>query len=165
VSLPTFESCGWFHVGKRQCVGVILDRDCHREELLKLFGRVIVDGVEYEVEGIDSYAVPCQRKGWAIGLMIKGERKSLEEPAARPVHVECGECGHWWVGFYLPQPIRIAARLMGALICPKCAAAADFIRLVDERKRQRALSPSMATAETTLSISAVYPPAGGERGP
>jgi hypothetical protein len=40
----------------------------------------------------------------------------------RPQHVECLECGHTWVGFYLPMPIMDAARVMKALACPMCAA-------------------------------------------
>jgi hypothetical protein len=48
-----------------------------------------------------------------------------------PNWVQCTDCKHCWVGFYLPQPIRDAVRAMSNLTCPRCAAGLDKISLYD----------------------------------
>lgn len=45
--------------------------------------------------------------------------------------VECKACKHRWIGLYLPQPIRDAARIMKNLTCPKCAAGSREIVIFD----------------------------------
>ena len=42
------------------------------------------------------------------------------EDGKNPQRVKCWECGHVWIGLYLPQPISVAAKIMKALTCPKC---------------------------------------------
>jgi hypothetical protein len=48
--------------------------------------------------------------------------------------VVCTACGHRWIGFYLPLPISDAIKLMGTLMCPKCAADADKILVTGKAK-------------------------------
>lgn len=64
-------------------------------------------------------------------------------PALRPVpiffdeieekqcaqHVACGNCGHVWIGFYLPQVAGTLADVMECMSCPKCGAGHDRIRM------------------------------------
>lgn len=47
-----------------------------------------------------------------------------EEPKT-PQWVKCKPCGHQWIGLYLPMIARDAARVMGRLTCPMCAAGAN----------------------------------------
>jgi hypothetical protein len=54
--------------------------------------------------------------------------------AKQAVTVTCKPCGHTWIGFYLPLPIKDAARVMGRLCCPMCAAGADKIVIFDGSK-------------------------------
>lgn len=42
------------------------------------------------------------------------------EDGKTPTNVQCAECKHVWVGFYLPQPISVIAKMMKNLTCPKC---------------------------------------------
>lgn len=51
------------------------------------------------------------------------------EDGKRPQNVACVECEHVWIGFYLPQPINIAVKMMKNLTCPKCGAGANKIRM------------------------------------
>jgi hypothetical protein len=70
--LPYFTALDWFHLNGRGDVAVVtLDRDCQRSEMLTLFARVRIDGNEYTVKGIESFAVEQQRKGWTIGLLVE----------------------------------------------------------------------------------------------
>jgi Zn finger protein HypA/HybF involved in hydrogenase expression len=51
------------------------------------------------------------------------------EDGTIPNNVQCAECLHVWVGFYLPQPIAVVAKQMKNLTCPKCGADAKRVRL------------------------------------
>lgn len=53
--------------------------------------------------------------------------------ARQALRVRCKACDHTWVGLYLPMPMADAARVMGKLTCPMCAADAKQI-LVYEGK-------------------------------
>lgn len=69
--IPAFESLGWFTVtGRGDAAAVELDRDCNRSDLLEIFKRVMIDGIEYDVIGVETNAVEQQRKGWKIGLLV-----------------------------------------------------------------------------------------------
>lgn len=56
----------------------------------------------------------------------------MSERATDPQTVQCRKCGHAWLGFYLPQPIDIAVKIMRALTCPKCGADAAQIVICTE---------------------------------
>lgn len=43
------------------------------------------------------------------------------------MHVRCKECGHVWIGLYLPMLITDAARVLNSLHCPMCAGDATQI--------------------------------------
>jgi len=49
------------------------------------------------------------------------------ERATNPQQVKCADCEHVWIGFYLPQPISVAAKMMKNICCPKCGAGAKRI--------------------------------------
>jgi Zn finger protein HypA/HybF involved in hydrogenase expression len=51
------------------------------------------------------------------------------EDGKNPMYVECADCGHDWIGLYLPQPISTAAKMMKNLTCPKCGAGSMRIRV------------------------------------
>lgn len=55
----------------------------------------------------------------------------MSDEEKQPNVVQCKACGHSWVGFYLPMPIRDAARVMKNLTCPKCAAGSSRIMVFD----------------------------------
>lgn len=55
----------------------------------------------------------------------------MDELATTPNWVQCKPCGHRWIGFYLPLPIRDAARIMKNLTCPKCATGSKGIMIFD----------------------------------
>lgn len=64
-----------------------------------------------------------KEKSTALSLMV-GE--GIED-GVNPQSVRCAECQHVWIGFYLPQPISVAARIMKNLTCPKCGTGSDRI--------------------------------------
>jgi len=49
------------------------------------------------------------------------------DKSTNPQHVRCADCGHVWIGLYLPQPISTAAKIMKNLCCPMCGAGAKRI--------------------------------------
>lgn len=58
------------------------------------------------------------------------EPKEPKEPAPTlEVPVSCQDCGHKWIGLYLPQPIHIAAKIAKNMTCPKCGAGSKHIFL------------------------------------
>lgn len=50
----------------------------------------------------------------------------IDEEPRSPQWVRC-TCGHQWIGLYLPMLAREAAKVMGRLTCPMCAAGADKV--------------------------------------
>lgn len=60
-----------------------------------------------------------------LSLMVGGDG----EDGKNPQNVQCADCLHVWIGFYLPQPISVAARMMGKLTCPKCGADSKRVRM------------------------------------
>lgn len=73
-NIPAFTASDWFHLSCRGDVAAVtLFRDCLRSEMLTLFARVRIDGKEYAIKGVETFAVEQQRKGWPIGLLV--ERK------------------------------------------------------------------------------------------
>lgn len=54
------------------------------------------------------------------------------EKAQIPHNVECMDCHHVRVGFYLPQSIDTACQIMASLRCPKCGADAKRICIAQE---------------------------------
>lgn len=67
-----FKSANHFTVHGRQVVTVFLDREEEREGLLKRLQSegVTIDGVEVQIDGVESYAVTPLRKGMEIGLRL-----------------------------------------------------------------------------------------------
>lgn len=51
------------------------------------------------------------------------------DDATMPQNVQCAECLHVWIGFYLPQPISVVAKQMKNLTCPKCGTGSKRIRM------------------------------------
>lgn len=49
------------------------------------------------------------------------------EKPTNPQQVQCADCNHVWIGFYLPQPISTAAKIMKNLCCPMCGASSKRI--------------------------------------
>jgi hypothetical protein len=41
--------------------------------------------------------------------------------------VQCELCGHRWIGFYLPMPINVAAKVIKKITCPMCGAGSKSI--------------------------------------
>lgn len=70
--MRAFKSQGWYKVKERQCVAVKLDREEVRDGLLERLQAegVTVDGVPYEIDGVESYALGTLREGSPIGLRI-----------------------------------------------------------------------------------------------
>lgn len=62
------------------------------------------------------------------GVAIALEVGDVED-GKNPQNVQCAECKHVWVGLYLPQPIKIAAKMMKNLTCPKCGTDSKRIRM------------------------------------
>lgn len=54
------------------------------------------------------------------------------DQAQIPHNVECMDCHHVWVGFYLPQSIDTACKIMSSLRCPKCGAGPQRITIAQE---------------------------------
>lgn len=52
-----------------------------------------------------------------------------EDGEREPLRVICSKCKHVWVGLYLPMAIGDAAKAMGKLCCPMCAADSKQIRV------------------------------------
>lgn len=73
-ALPTFTDVEWYTCQRGRVAAVSIDRDCRREDLLKVFRRVIIGGREYEVMGVEAYAVQMIRKGSFIGLLVRDGR-------------------------------------------------------------------------------------------
>jgi len=42
----------------------------------------------------------------------------MDEQATQANIVKCHDCGHQWIGFYLPLPIDQAVKIMRNLTCP-----------------------------------------------
>lgn len=70
-ALPAFTDVEWYTCQRGRVAAVNIDRDCLREDLLKVFRCVIIGGREYEVAGVESYAVQMIRKGSFIGLLVR----------------------------------------------------------------------------------------------
>lgn len=51
----------------------------------------------------------------------------VDDEPREPQYVKCKNCNHVWIGLYLPMIARDAAKVMGALCCPMCAAGADKV--------------------------------------
>ena len=68
--------------------------------------------------------VPKDQKSTSIVLQV-----GVAEEDKKPMHVECADCNHTWIGMYLPQPINIAAKMMKNLTCPKCGADSNRVRV------------------------------------
>ena len=62
----------------------------------------------------------------------------MKAKASRAQWVRCEDCGHEWVGMYWPQPIETAIKLMGGVICPKCAAGAKRIAPINMPQQRQA---------------------------
>ncbi len=56
----------------------------------------------------------------------------------QPMWVVCNHCNHEWIALYMPMPMREAARLLGRLHCPMCAANSMAILAKWERKADEA---------------------------
>lgn len=65
----------------------------------------------------------------------------MTDEAKTPFYSKCGACAHVWIIAYLPMKMIAAARVMGAVHCPKCGegpknifpAKQDEGRLLDPR--------------------------------
>lgn len=74
---PTFAGAEWYHLKDRGDVAsVTLNRNCERNRLLETFRRVVIDGQEYTVLGVESWALSTIRKGQKIGLLVVGGRRT-----------------------------------------------------------------------------------------
>ncbi len=70
--IPEFKAIEWFNIpGRGRVVTVELDRDYKRSTMTDDLKNVIVDGVSYEVIGVESFAVEHQWKGGMVGLLVK----------------------------------------------------------------------------------------------
>lgn len=77
MSLPTFTAEDWFTLeGRGDVAAVRNDRRRPRDQLLTDLRRVVIDGEEYEVIGVESWAIDPIREGAPIGLLVKGGRRS-----------------------------------------------------------------------------------------
>lgn len=61
-----------------------------------------------------------------VSTKIVMEVGCMDKPT-NPQQVKCADCNHVWIGFYLPQPISIAAKIMKNLCCPMCGAGSKRI--------------------------------------
>lgn len=52
----------------------------------------------------------------------------MEDEKREPVWVKCAECLHRWIAMYTPMPISDAAKIMGKMMCPMCAADSKRIK-------------------------------------
>jgi len=40
----------------------------------------------------------------------------------KPQWVRCGECGHEWIGLYMPIEVNRLSKIVKGMCCPSCAA-------------------------------------------
>lgn len=74
-ALPSFTSLEWSTLpGRGDVAVVVLDRNYQRSQMLKDLAKVLIDGLEYEVIGIESFAIESQRKGLKVGLLVEKRR-------------------------------------------------------------------------------------------
>lgn len=72
MSIPTFTNAEWFQLkGRGDVASVSIDRDCRKDQLLETFKRVVIDGKEYDVKDVESWALETIRKGQPIGLLVE----------------------------------------------------------------------------------------------
>lgn len=62
----------------------------------------------------------------SVGIVMEVDGETKQRTS---LNVYCTKCGHAWIGLYLPMPIGDAAKAMGRLCCPMCAADAKQIRV------------------------------------
>lgn len=70
--LPNFTVVEWFPMtGRGDVATVYLDRDCEKNKLRETFKRVVLDGKEYDVKGVESWCLHTIRRGSLIGLLVE----------------------------------------------------------------------------------------------
>ena len=50
----------------------------------------------------------------------------------KPQWVRCGECGHKWIGIYLPIDVRDLAKIVKDMRCQSCGADSKQIYMTQE---------------------------------
>lgn len=88
---PKYQSTDRFEIkGRGTVFSVVLDRDCENFDWL-IGHKIILDGKEVEVAGVESYAIVPKRKGSVIGLLIKPDWKEAE-PISNQEEKKCYLC-------------------------------------------------------------------------
>lgn len=73
----------WYRVGDRgdAVAGFLNPVECDRDDLKVYIGqKVLVEGHEYTIKAVESFAVQRQRKGWNLGFLL-----------VEPRHIDAGE--------------------------------------------------------------------------
>lgn len=81
MSLPTFTAEQWFESSRGDVAVVLNDRSRPREKMQHELRRVVIDGDEYEVTGVESMALGSIREGSPIGLLVMGGRRAQRRKA------------------------------------------------------------------------------------
>ena len=74
MSLPNFTAEEWLHDKRGDWAIVRCDRGLPRDMLLETFKRSIIDGEEYEVKGVESFAIMSYSPGTKMGLLVEKRR-------------------------------------------------------------------------------------------
>ena len=53
-----------------------------------------------------------------------------------PQWVKCGECGHKWIGYYMPIEVNRLNKIVRAMRCPSCAVDAKKIYITQGGKEE-----------------------------
>lgn len=71
----------WYSVfGRGDAVaGFKNPEECNRDDLKVYIGqKVLIDGHEYTIKGVESFAVERQRKGWDLGFLLAEPRVTAD---------------------------------------------------------------------------------------
>lgn len=55
----------------------------------------------------------------------------------KPQWVRCAECGHEWIGLYMPIDVRSLTRIVRGMHCPSCAADSKQIFMTKEKQNDQ----------------------------
>jgi hypothetical protein len=77
--IPEFSAEEWFHIPRGDVAIVKLHEDTTREQLWEKLKTVIIDGVEYQSLGVESWAIPIITKGRTVGILVAARLQREED--------------------------------------------------------------------------------------
>lgn len=79
--MKSVTSLGTWHLKSKNWKVFIIetDQDYHRDDLMAVYGpRCVIDNVERQIEGVESFCVATIRKGWKIGLAVQDDKAAKQ---------------------------------------------------------------------------------------